>query len=385
MFPIISSIYTMAAFAVLCPFRYSRKQNHMALFAMIILCNFSYLFAVWKGIDSILAAIICFTIFPFWGFGLLTKRRGRRYIFTFCTLNIFTIMLTAFSGAVVMLAGGQSGYKILLHTILFVPFYFILFRERKRYWMIQRKMKKGWGCLAFLSVLTYIEVYAILTYPVIITQRMQDVPLCLLMFATIIATYAIIWMLMSYSIANDTFREKTEILRLNLELQNAQLTEKQLYEKLAFIDGMTKLKNRTAYMRDIESFETRETQIYPFSCISLDLNNLKTMNDTYGHEKGDLLIKGIAVVLHGVFFKNPYVYRVGGDEFCVLLVNTDEAMVEQDKTIIQNEIVQYNRLYGIGLSCAIGVATAANREAFSSVFSRADSRMYEEKVKMKGQ
>ncbi|MCR4902384.1 MAG: GGDEF domain-containing protein [Butyrivibrio sp.] len=98
--------------------------------------------------------------------------------------------------------------------------------------------------------------------------------------------------------------------------------------KYGYVDELTVLGNRRALIK----FEKKNKDIYPFGYAMCDINSLKNINDTYGHDKGDELIKGVAQKLSEVFGHHN-VFRVGGDEFIIYSFNTtiDEFNVKIEK------------------------------------------------------
>lgn len=122
--------------------------------------------------------------------------------------------------------------------------------------------------------------------------------------------------------------------------------------------------------------------------LMLDLNNLKQCNDTQGHEAGDRYIKTASELIRNIFEKTGTCYRIGGDEFCVVAPQaTDGCMKALIEEMIRSEN-QYNEMnprarIGIAWGCA-----AFDREQDSDLNDtrkRADSLMYQNKKKMKGE
>ena len=119
----------------------------------------------------------------------------------------------------------------------------------------------------------------------------------------------------------------------------------------------------------------------------LDINNLKKVNDHLGHEYGDMLIRDACDLIQKGFGDNE-VYRIGGDEFVVILEN--EA-VQQSSELVRNfdtGIVVFNRnntKYEQKLQVARGIAFYDGEagESYASVFRRADQAMYENKLLQK--
>ena len=92
---------------------------------------------------------------------------------------------------------------------------------------------------------------------------------------------------------------------------------------LAYRDALTGVKNKTAYQETIANLEERTRTGRPeFAMIVFDINNLKIINDTLGHDFGDILIIDSCKLICKVFKRSP-VYRIGGDEFVVILENDD--------------------------------------------------------------
>lgn len=88
------------------------------------------------------------------------------------------------------------------------------------------------------------------------------------------------------------------------------------YQRLAFTDQMTNLSNRTAFERDFKVFSASPDDV---AVINLDLNNLKHINDTLGHSFGDTYIIGAAKIISNTYANVGKCYRVGGDEFVVII------------------------------------------------------------------
>jgi diguanylate cyclase (GGDEF)-like protein len=121
-----------------------------------------------------------------------------------------------------------------------------------------------------------------------------------------------------------------------------------------------------------------------YSLISLDLNNLKLVNDTQGHAAGDRLIQTFAKVLDDVFGKRGTVGRMGGDEFLVILPDITEK--EQQPLIdeLLAKINQTNRdIPELHLSTAYGFCAKTENPNWNvnEIYHEADSRMYENKIK----
>ena len=130
----------------------------------------------------------------------------------------------------------------------------------------------------------------------------------------------------------------------------------------------------------------KEERDFKYTVLCFDVNNLKTVNDTYGHAKGDRLIRSAAEVIAKTFEPHGFVARVGGDEFVAVIKTSDESeislLIEQflRDTASKNQTVK-----DLNLSIAYGYACGSQSDHdIEKVYQVADDRMYEKKRQMKG-
>lgn len=158
---------------------------------------------------------------------------------------------------------------------------------------------------------------------------------------------------------------------------------KALEDKLNYLtyhDSLTGLKNRTFYDKQIEKLNTLNNQAV--GIIVCDLDKLKVINDTMGHNKGDSMIKSASDLLLGIENDNISISRVGGDEFVILIRNTSEFEIKELCENINLLIKKHNSNnpeYPIELS--IGYAFAEKSVGImEEVFKIADKNMYANKL-----
>ena len=159
---------------------------------------------------------------------------------------------------------------------------------------------------------------------------------------------------------------------------------------LAYRDTLTGTKNKTAYQDYVNKLEERmRLGMSEFAVVVFDVNNLKKANDTYGHEFGDTLIADACKLISRCFNVDS-VYRIGGDEFVVILEGEDyqnwEQSVNRFEQIIEEEREKTTDA-GQYLSIAHGYALYYRETdlIYSDVFKRADKAMYVRKAGMKKQ
>ena len=118
-------------------------------------------------------------------------------------------------------------------------------------------------------------------------------------------------------------------------------------DKLKFIDVMTSLKNRNYLNYNINSWE--ENVIYPQAIVIIDLNNIKYINDNYGHAEGDEVIKKAASILIVNQIENTDIVRTDGNEFLVYMVGYEEKKVQEYMRKISKEMKELPHEFGATL------------------------------------
>lgn len=181
-----------------------------------------------------------------------------------------------------------------------------------------------------------------------------------------------------------------DLLKTKDQLENKTI-EAETMGKLATVDGLTGLRNVTAYKEYVEKIdESIRKNEAKFAVVMIDLNFLKKINDTYGHEKGDIALKNLVKIISPIF-KRSALFRIGGDEFVAILMNEDyknrDELINIFKTKIKElsddeSLEEWNRT-----SAAIGYALyePTTDRSYNSVFIRADRNMYINKKKMKAE
>lgn len=155
------------------------------------------------------------------------------------------------------------------------------------------------------------------------------------------------------------------------------------FEQKAYHDQLTGLNNRMAY-----ADYTNRDEFSPQRCIIavFDLNNLKKCNDILGHEKGDIYIRECADIIKDTFQDIGQCYRMGGDEFCVLMEQVSLETCHKRMKQMEELVVQRNqRNPEIKMGIAYGYDMFDNRidHNINDTSRRADKKMYDRKFKMK--
>jgi len=158
-------------------------------------------------------------------------------------------------------------------------------------------------------------------------------------------------------------------------------TDKKIIEKLSQTDKLTQLYNRLKLDEYLESeFNRFERGSYTFSIMLMDIDKFKDVNDKYGHQVGDQVLREMANILRDNCRKTDVVGRWGGEEFMVICSNTD---LEGATTHAQNirEVVEKFDFYEVGQkTISIGVTEVTKKDTFTTIIQRADTNLYRAKA-----
>lgn len=150
---------------------------------------------------------------------------------------------------------------------------------------------------------------------------------------------------------------------------------------------MTQIGNRKAYGSRIEDAISRyQRYAVTFSLAIFDIDTFKSINDSYGHQVGDNILKEVCNVVSSILRKNDYFYRLGGDEFVLVLSNTGlegagifaeriRSAIEQQVTVIKDRTI----------TISMGVSEVTKDDGPDSLFRRADDNLYKAKEQGRNQ
>lgn len=175
--------------------------------------------------------------------------------------------------------------------------------------------------------------------------------------------------------------------QIGIALKNAQLINKIL--QLSHYDSLTGICNRGYFEEQLNMvYETASATNQEFSLVTIDLNDLKYTNDTYGHEAGDRLIVTFTDYMKKLNEKPDFIGRIGGDEFALVYSGKSKeeitAIMTEIKTHFANAQFHYNSEHSIYITFGFGICTYPHEARdIPSLMKIADARMYEEKRRSK--
>lgn len=177
-------------------------------------------------------------------------------------------------------------------------------------------------------------------------------------------------------------------MKEDIEVKEGELTKKDeeiiKLSEASLRDALTHVNNKEAYLQKVKDMENAD---HDYAVMVIDINNLKQINDMYGHKAGDIYIRGCCQMICNVC-KHSTVYRIGGDEFVAVLEGADyenrNILFENLKKNYEDSWTDETQEPWTRFSAAVGLAeNASDDHSLDLVFRRADKAMYENKTAFK--
>ena len=211
-----------------------------------------------------------------------------------------------------------------------------------------------------------------------------------LLYLITILTSIVFILLITYTV-NSIYVRELNILKLNktLEVKVNQRTKelknanKKLLE-ISSVDFLTNIPNRRYFFEvGNKSFHLAKREKHPLSIICIDIDHFKSINDNYGHNIGDEILKLVSSKMNKLIRKSDILARTGGEEFTILLNNTDKEnafiLAEKLRTTIENSCYR-DKEFEIQVTISLGISELQNDdEELDSIISRADKALYRAK------
>lgn len=161
--------------------------------------------------------------------------------------------------------------------------------------------------------------------------------------------------------------------------------EARYFQKLAYQDLLTGCRNRTAYHEEVQRlFGCAQSPVSRW-LVLLDVNCLKQINDLHGHSSGDDSLRRTADCMRRAFSAQGRMYRIGGDEFAILLCGVEESRVEEWMQAFFAQVDKEDALveYKLQVAAGFGRYDSRKHQNFEELFQEIDRRMYQNKLRLK--
>jgi diguanylate cyclase (GGDEF)-like protein len=275
-----------------------------------------------------------------------------QYFRYFFYIQFFFVVITYLTGALDFFQSVIITQVELLISIVIVGV--ILWIEYKR--------EHNEKAVTFMKVFGFLTIFIILEFINFLLNAFQNTSV----FISIGFVVILLGLLFNYM--------KYLIQRLKLSY------ESEIYAKLAYMDHVTQGQNRLAFERDLDQLFKDADRKKNLRLIAFDLDDLKGINDAYGHVEGDKAIKKAFEMISEVFSPDGVCYRIGGDEFACLFENNDENIYNELTMKLDEKIKNFENEtpYHFGLSYGSSMILNDHIEPLDLV-NLADLEMYEHK------
>lgn len=331
----------------------------------------TYVFKLAPSVSS----VVCMSIPSLLLFFYLSSCRDSRFFLTFCFVDTLSLII-AFIGRYIGILTGLTGgiVSLLVTNALYIVIIWVGNPYFKKYTELLEVAKAGWTGMMLASFLIYFAFIFFAAYPEPLANRIEYGPVYLVFCAVVLSCYAVF----IHSIA------KTR----KIYEQYRQLQQEKIYHKIAYTDVLTQLGNRASYVEKINGIQRNLHLFDSACCVVLDINNFKMVNDVLGHHAGDEVLVRAAEWLKETFCNDAEeVFRVGGDEFFVLILNCSESEIQQRLSLLEQKPLSDCEMVGEPIMFAAGYAFAdiseSGADTLEKAFIRADRMMYQNKQQVK--
>ena len=180
-----------------------------------------------------------------------------------------------------------------------------------------------------------------------------------------------------------------ELLLQAKNISQQKVVEHTLFENsrhlanLALTDELTQIDNRRSFIANVKSEVIRyKRSQQAFTFCLLDIDHFKQVNDKYGHQAGDNVLRQLCTLVKQTLREYDHFGRIGGEEFGILLPNTNATEAEEITNRLRNKIMSTvfnNQTHPIGITVSIGLAESSRDTTFELLYSQTDIALYEAK------
>lgn len=375
--PIISDmiviVFDLLFYTIMSPMRKDTKLPGFFIYigcGIIVAAYFSATYIL--RFPAAVSSAVCMSIPSFLLFLYFAKYRDSRFVLTFCFIDTISLIV-AFIGRFIGITFNYG--EICAIIVMLVLFLFLLklsFKYSAKYKKILDLTDAGWRLMSLSTVSIYFAMIFFAGYPIPLAERPEYIPTWAV-FAVVVILY--------YAVFIHSILKTKKILDQN----NLLKREKEIYQ-MAYQDGLTGLGNRASYTEKLNDMERNRSNFRSIAFLEIDINNFKMVNDTLGHHIGDHVLIAAAAALNATFSNyNASIFRMGGDEFLVLLLDISEEKIQQLISQLRIRFQEEQKELGTFVSMAAGyeIVSADDERLLETAYIDADKKMYIDKKQCK--
>ncbi len=300
---------------------------------------------------------------------VISEHRDTRFIVTYSMVDSGIYIIGTLTRVIRFATGDVGGALACAFALLVLTITYVYAAPHfEKYRDILYGVKSGWYATMVACIVAHYSMIFISQYPSPIAKRPEDMPIMLVVCLMVITFYIVF---MSNIVNKKMLRDA-----------NARLSEEQQWHNKAYVDSLTGVKNRMAYVERINMLERDLLADSNLYAIMVDIDRFKEINDRQGHHSGDKALIEVAGELRRIFPRPQYkLFRIGGDEFAVIGIEVEEADVAAKVSELNSGML----IGRIGCTVSAGYVPVDPEEntAIESAFIRADDAMYAEKRRKK--
>lgn len=370
-------IFDLIIFTNMISLKRDTKLSRAVMYIGCTLIVLSYYVAAYVlGWAASIASMVCMSIPSLILFYILSYHKDCRFIMTFSFVDSVSLIVAFIGRYIGMVTSQTVGLVSAAVTIgLFSAILFIGKDYFKKYHDLLEVTQSGWTEMAVSTVMIYFGLVFFAAYPKPLVERMEYAPVYLV-FSIVVVSFYVVFI-------------KSIIKTRQIYEQNKKLEyEKKIYQ-IAYRDALTGLLNRASYIECVNRLERRKHENgnpQNIACMMFDLNDLKQINDRWGHSAGDRALTGAAAALKRTFVKEKnYIFRLGGDEFCALITDCSDDAAKEYLVQLKKELEAESLEAGFSIRLAAGYEMLKNdgEDTIETALNRADNKMYEDKKSQK--
>lgn len=174
--------------------------------------------------------------------------------------------------------------------------------------------------------------------------------------------------------------ENIGVLGISRDITELYLSQQKIKAQ-SYIDELTRLYNRKAYNERIDELVSLKKRYKtPFSMIMYDIDNFKSVNDTYGHKVGDIVLIKMSKLIKSLLRESDFMFRIGGEEFIILLTETNlESAITAATKICKSVEKNLTHITNNPITISIGLSEVNESDSEETIFKRADELLYKSK------
>ena len=177
-----------------------------------------------------------------------------------------------------------------------------------------------------------------------------------------------------YKLQNQLFKQ---LIKNYADLSNELKFNIRRVTNLSETDPLTKIYNRIKFNEELaRQIKIFENQKVVFSVIMFDIDHFKNVNDTFGHDVGDMVLRILCEIVQSCIREKDIFARWGGEEFMILMANDNLNMAENVAERIRQKIQAYNFKQVKNITCSFGVTEFRNKDKDDTFTKRVDEALY---------